>query len=102
MVNGRSNPNPRGVAHNEITVQALIFLHRKSNHIQVIINIWVEKNLVAVLDTGAQYYMIIIVCWETVKRCDSCIDEQGVNMGLYSKGWRCLLLIDARVMVNKI
>ena len=37
-------------------------------------------------DTDSHHSMIVLGYWEVIKRHDSCIYAQGVNMGVPSKG----------------
>ena len=56
----------------------------------------------AVFDTGSQKSMIGRYGWEIVKRHDTWIDAQGVNMGGYSKEGRRLQLLDDRSGVKTV
>ena len=59
--------------------------YKNSKHAQGIIHNGFAKSHSAVLDTGAQKYMIIIRGWQIINRHVSWIDAHGVNMGGPSK-----------------
>ena len=66
------------------------------NHAQGIVHNGYDKNHTTVLDTGAQKSMIGMGGWEIIKRHDSWIDAQGVNMGGLSKADHRLKSVDTR------
>ena len=89
-VKGRPNPKPRGVAHRKSAMRTLDVPHRSHKHVQGIVYNGAAKNHTAILGTGSQKYVIGMGGWEIIKRHNSWIYSQGVNILGTSKAGRLL------------
>ena len=73
--------------------------HRNS---QGIVHDGIARGHTTVFDTGDQQYMIGRDGWDIIKRHDTWIDAQGVNMGGPSKEGLCLQLVYARGVLKNL
>ena len=80
-------------------MQALDASHKIQKYVQGIVYNGAAKNHIVIFYTGAHQSMIGIGVCETIKRHDSWIYSQSVDVGGSSKGGRRLQLVGARVMV---
>ena len=81
-------------------MQALDASHKIQKYVQGIVYNGSAKNHIVVFYTGAHQSMIGIGVCETIKRHDSWIYSQSVDVGGSSKGGRRLQLVGARVMIK--
>ena len=81
-------------------VRAFDDLPKSNKHAQGILHDGIERGHNAVFDTGSQKLMIGRDGWYIIKRHDTWINAQGVNMGGPPKSGRRLKLVDARGVVE--
>ena len=100
---GRPVIKPRGFVRSNRDVPKFDARWKIHNHAKEIAHVRIATGHTTVFDTGAQKSMIGIYGWEIIKRHDTWIDAQGVNIGGSSKSGHRLQLLDARgVMKNRL
>ena len=87
---GRLVLKPRGYARSKKYVGNFYARPKSHKHAQGIFHDGIARGYTEVFDTGPQKYMIGRDGWEIIKRHDTWIDAQGVNMGDSSKEGRRL------------
>ena len=97
---GRSVLKPQRSVRSKRSVQTFYARPKLHNHAQGIVHNRIARGHTAMFDTGSQKSMIGLDGWEIIKRHDSWIYTQGVNMGGLSKVGRRLKLVDARGVVK--
>ena len=100
-VKGRPGLKPQGVTRSKRYVKTIDARPKSQKYSQRIVHDRVTRGCTVGLDTGAQQSMVVVGGWEIIMRHDTWIDAQGVNMGVYSKAWSRLQLVDARGVVKK-
>ena len=97
---GRPDLKPRGSVHSKGGMQTLDACPKIQNHAQVIVHNGDASGHTAVFDTWAQESIIGRYGWEIIKRRDTWIDAQGINIGGSSRAGRHLRLVDSRGMAK--
>ena len=94
VVTRRSHPflKPGGTAHSKRAVQTFDALPKSKKHAQEIVYNKKARGHTAVFDTRDQQSMIGQYGWEIIKRHDTGIYAQGVDLGGPPKAGRCLQL----------
>ena len=82
--------NPQGVTLSKKAVQTLDDRPKSHNYTHIIFHSGADMGHTAVLDTGSQQSTVGMRVWDIIKRHDTWIDTQGVNMGGSSKEGRRL------------
>ena len=97
---GRLDMKPWGFACSKRAVRNLYLPSKIQNNAKGNFHSRAAKKHAAVLDTGSHQSMIVMVDWEIIKRHNSWINSQGVNMGEPSKSGIFLRLVGARGVVK--
>ena len=89
-----------GVTRSKSAVRTLYACPKSQKYAHGIIHNGAAKGHTAVIDAGSQQSMVIIGGWDIIKRHDTWIDTQGVNMGGSSKAGHRLKLVDTRGVIK--
>ena len=97
---GRPVMNPRGTMSSKRDVQTFDARPKSHKNAQGIVHDRIARGHTIVFDTEDQQSMIGQYGWEIIKRHDTWIDAQGVNIVGPSKAGHRLQLVDARGVVK--